>query len=36
MYDVGKAQRLLGFSAETPLTVGLAETARWYRSEGLL
>ncbi|MDE3230358.1 MAG: SDR family NAD(P)-dependent oxidoreductase [Chloroflexota bacterium] len=36
MYDVSKAQRLLGFSAETPLTAGLAETARWYRSEGLL
>ncbi len=36
MYEVGKARRLLNFTAETPLASGLAETANWYRSEGLL
>lgn len=36
MYVVSKAQRLLDFTADTPLATGLAETAKWYRSEGLL
>lgn len=36
MYDVSKAERLLGFTAGTPLAAGLAETAKWYRGEGLL
>lgn len=36
MYEVGKARRLLDFTADTPLASGLAETAKWYRSEGLL
>ena len=31
-----KARRLLDFIAETSLASGLAETANWYRSEGLL
>lgn len=36
MYTVTKAQRLLGFTAETSLAEGLAQTAKWYRDEGLL
>lgn len=36
MYEVGKARRLLDFTADTPLASGLAETAKWYRNEGLL
>jgi nucleoside-diphosphate-sugar epimerase len=36
MYVVSKAQRLLDFTAETPLAFGLTEAANWYRSEGLL
>jgi len=36
MYRVEKAQRLLDFTAETPLAEGLARTASWYRAEGLL
>lgn len=36
MYTVDKAQRLLGFTAETSLAHGIARTADWYRSEELL
>jgi nucleoside-diphosphate-sugar epimerase len=36
MYTVSKAQRLLGFTAETPLSLGIARTAAWYQAEGLL
>jgi hypothetical protein len=31
-----KAQRLLGFSPEIDFQSGAADTARWYRSHGLL
>jgi hypothetical protein len=31
-----KAQRLLGFSPEIDFQSGAADTARWYRSRGLL
>lgn len=34
--DPGKAQRMLGWSAPTPLDEGLALTVRWYRSHGWL
>lgn len=36
MYTVTKAQRLLDFTAETPLSEGVARAAAWYRAEGLL
>jgi hypothetical protein len=31
-----KAQRLLGFTPEIDFQSGAADTARWYRSRGLL
>jgi nucleoside-diphosphate-sugar epimerase len=36
MYDVTKAQRLLGFAAATDLTAGAARTMAWYRQRGFL
>ncbi|HEX8996782.1 MAG TPA: NAD-dependent epimerase/dehydratase family protein [Ktedonobacterales bacterium] len=36
VYVVGKAQRLLDFTAETPLADGIAKTAAWYQARGLL
>lgn len=33
---VDRAREVLGFSAETPLEDGIAETARWYREHGWL
>ena len=36
MYDVRKAQRLLGFAAATDLRSGTATTMAWYRQRGLL
>ena len=35
-FDVSKAQRVLGFTAEVGLDEGLRRTAAWYRAEGLL
>jgi len=32
--SVERARRMVGFSAEIPLEVGLAETARWYQAKG--
>lgn len=36
MYDVSKAHRLLDFSAETPLSLGIGKAAAWYRAKHLL
>ncbi len=36
VYDVTKAERLLGFSAATDLPTGAARTMAWYRQEGYL
>jgi nucleoside-diphosphate-sugar epimerase len=36
MYAVNKAERLLDFVAETPLSEGVARAVTWYRTEGLL
>lgn len=36
VYDVGKAQRLIGFTAPTPLNDGIVRTVEWYRHEGYL
>jgi nucleoside-diphosphate-sugar epimerase len=36
MYDVTKAQRLLGFAATTDLPAGAARSVAWYRAEGYL
>ncbi|HUY48243.1 MAG TPA: SDR family NAD(P)-dependent oxidoreductase [Streptosporangiaceae bacterium] len=36
MYDVTKAQRLLGFAAATDLPAGAARTMAWYRQRGFL
>ena len=36
MYDVRKAQRLLGFAAATDLRSGTAAAMAWYRRRGLL
>jgi nucleoside-diphosphate-sugar epimerase len=36
VYDVTKAQRLLGFVAATDLAEGIARTVAWYRAEGYL
>jgi nucleoside-diphosphate-sugar epimerase len=36
VYDVAKARAILGFSARTHLSDGIALTASWYRSQGLL
>lgn len=35
-YDIGKATRLLGYVPKVPLKRGLADTAAWYRLQGLL
>jgi nucleoside-diphosphate-sugar epimerase len=34
MYDIGKARRVLGFAADTDLTVGAARAVAWYRMHG--
>ena len=36
IYDVSKAERLLGFVARTDLRSGIERTAAWYREQGLL
>jgi nucleoside-diphosphate-sugar epimerase len=36
VFSTVKAQRLLGFSPEIDFQSGAADTARWYRSHGLL
>lgn len=36
VYDVSKAERLLGFTARTDLAAGIAETMTWYRGNGYL
>jgi nucleoside-diphosphate-sugar epimerase len=36
VYDVSKAQRLLGFEAATDLPTGAARSMAWYRDEGYL
>jgi nucleoside-diphosphate-sugar epimerase len=36
VYDVSKAQRLLGFVASTDLSDGIARTVDWYRQAGYL
>lgn len=35
-FRIDKARRLLGFEPQVPLHVGLSETARWYRANGLV
>ncbi|MGH3301029.1 MAG: NAD-dependent epimerase/dehydratase family protein [Streptosporangiaceae bacterium] len=36
VYDVSKAQRLIGFTASTDLAAGITETVLWYRRNGYL
>ncbi|MBI3946625.1 MAG: NAD-dependent epimerase/dehydratase family protein [Armatimonadetes bacterium] len=36
VYDTGKAQRLLGFTADTGLHTGLIRAVAWYRERSLL
>jgi nucleoside-diphosphate-sugar epimerase len=36
IYDVTKAERLLGFAATTDLTIGAAQSMAWYREQGYL
>ena len=36
VFSTVKAQRLLGFTPEIDFQSGAADTARWYRSRGLL
>jgi nucleoside-diphosphate-sugar epimerase len=36
IYDVSKAQRVLGFAATTELQAGAARSMAWYRAEGFL
>ena len=36
VYDVTKAQQVLGFVAATDLPVGIAQTVAWYRQQGYL
>ena len=36
VYDVTKAQQLLGFAASTDLTTGTARSLAWYREQGYL
>jgi nucleoside-diphosphate-sugar epimerase len=36
VYDVSKAQRVLGFAATTDLQAGAARSMAWYRDEGYL
>ena len=36
VYDVTKAERLLGFAAATDLATGTARSMAWYRAEGYL
>jgi dihydroflavonol-4-reductase len=35
-YDIGKAERRLGYRPQVSLEEGLARTAAWYRAQGLL
>jgi len=35
-FDIGKAQRLLGYAPEFGLHRGLSATAQWYKAQGLL
>lgn len=35
-YDIAKAQRMLGYEPKVPMAQGLAQTAEWYRSQGML
>jgi nucleoside-diphosphate-sugar epimerase len=35
-YDIGKAERRLGYRPQVSLDEGLARTAAWYRAQGLL
>jgi len=35
-FDIDKARRLLGYSPKVDLKEGLAKTAAWYKSQGLL
>jgi nucleoside-diphosphate-sugar epimerase len=36
VYDVAKADRLLGFAAATDLSTGVTRTVEWYRQRGYL
>jgi nucleoside-diphosphate-sugar epimerase len=36
VYDVTKAQRLLGYTATTSLAAGTAAAMSWYRRHGFL
>jgi nucleoside-diphosphate-sugar epimerase len=36
VYDVSKAERLLGFTAATDLRTGVRQTVEWYRENGYL
>jgi nucleoside-diphosphate-sugar epimerase len=36
IYDVRKAERMLGFAAATDLDTGTARSLAWYREEGYL
>ena len=36
VYDVTKAQRMLGFAASTDLATGAARSLAWYREQGYL
>ena len=36
VYDVAKAQRVLGFTAATDLPTGMARSMAWYREHGHL
>ncbi|HEX4717393.1 MAG TPA: NAD-dependent epimerase/dehydratase family protein [Thermoleophilaceae bacterium] len=36
VYDVTKAERVLGFAASTDLTTGTARSMAWYREEGYI
>jgi len=33
--DVARTRRLIGWEPSTPLNIGLAKTAQWYRDRGL-
>jgi nucleoside-diphosphate-sugar epimerase len=36
VYDVSRAERMIGFTASTDLATGIAETLAWYRRNGYL